>query len=438
MNSKIISALIFIFLSSNSLFAQQYKWVTLPNSPVGNSRFSDCSFINPSTGWICGESTRNIHKTTDGGNTWVIVGQTPIGNRSIVFTDSLRGWTGEYNSSNRICKTTNGGISWEVINLPVMNIGTCGFSMVSDSVIYGCGRYWGPARIIKTTNAGANWQVIDMSSYALGLVDCKFFTPDSGFVVGRAQIGSVRRGIVLFTSDGGASWDTSHFTQSTADQWCWKINFTTHNVAYVSLEAASSSPHYFLKTTNRGVTWQEKIYSNSIEYDAEGIGFINENTGWIGGWSTFTFETTNGGDNWHVLDTIGTGGHARNINRYRFFGDTLGYAVGYRVYKYTKDIITHLNPNQNFIVKDFKLYQNFPNPFNPTTKIKFNLPVGTNVRITIHDILGKEIATMVEGDFLSAGDWEFEWDATDFPSGVYYYTVYNNDIGHTKSMMLVK
>jgi hypothetical protein len=65
-------------------------------------------------------------------------------------------------------------------------------------------------------------------------------------------------------------------------------------------------------------------------HDEGGIGFINENTGWIGGWTGPTFKTTNGGNNWYQTSW------GYYINRFRFINDTLAYAVGDRVYKYLR------------------------------------------------------------------------------------------------------
>jgi len=432
----IYSIIVSSVISNNSFSQTPSKWKILPNSPVAGSRFNDCSFINPNTGWVCSASNTDIYKTTDGGESWFIVGNTFYDNRCIVFFDSLNGWTGEYSSSNRLNKTTNGGVNWSTLILPFSaGTGLCGFSIANDSVLYGVGRYWGPANVIKTTNKGNTWTVINMGVYASGLVDCYFKNQDSGFVVGRAGTGSSAKGIVLFTGDGGNSWDTSYITANN-NQWCWKITFPTKNVGYVSLEP-SMTLCYFLKTTNGGSNWEEKPFLNSL-YDEEGIGFINETTGWIGGWELNTYETTNGGNNWHSTDTTGAGGYATNINRFRFFGDTIGYAVGKRIHKYEKNVITSANPGPTFVIKEFKMYQNYPNPFNPRTTIKLELPKGTNINLTVYNILGKKVATIIEGDFLPAGIHEFDWDATSFPSGVYYYKIYNNDIGFTKSMLLIK
>jgi hypothetical protein len=97
----------------------------------------------------------------------------------------------------------------------------------------------------------------------------------------------------------------------------------------------------------------------------------------------------------------------------------------------------------------FALYQNYPNPFNPVTKIKFSLPLpspavgGINsggvqeVRLVVYDVLGSVVATLVNGP-LSPGEYEVEWDATSFPSGVYFYKLITNEFSDTKKMLLIK
>lgn len=421
-----------LLLVTGTAYSQEYKWRVLPNSPTASTRFNDCSFINPNTGWVCNASNNNIWKTTDGGNSWVMCGITNTENRCIIFSDSLNGWTGEYNSANRFNRTTDGGLTWTIVKIPSpASTGMCGFSIVNSNVIYSCGRYWGPARVVKTTDAGNTWQNIDMSGYAAGLVDCKFFTPDSGYAVGRGRLGS-DYGIVLFTSDGGASWDTS-FVTTGSPKWCWKINFVNANLGYVSLESAITVG--YLKTTNRGLTWQELPYGLSYP-SVQGIGFINEMTGWAGGGGNI-IETTNGGKSWHSHDTAGVG-RISNVNRFFTFGDTLVYAMGKRIYKYSRDIPTGTDPNQTLVSNNFKLHQNYPNPFNPKTTIQLDLKEGANIRLTVHDIMGRLVAVIIEGDYMRTGNYKFDWDATGQPSGVYYYTVYNNDIGYSKNMLLVK
>ncbi|MEK7263515.1 MAG: T9SS type A sorting domain-containing protein, partial [Bacteroidota bacterium] len=89
------------------------------------------------------------------------------------------------------------------------------------------------------------------------------------------------------------------------------------------------------------------------------------------------------------------------------------------------------------IPKEFALEQNFPNPFNPATKIKFALPVDANVSLKIFDVNGKEIATLVNG-VKQAGYYEVPFDARKLASGVYIYKLTAGNFSETKKMLLMK
>jgi flagellar hook assembly protein FlgD len=81
--------------------------------------------------------------------------------------------------------------------------------------------------------------------------------------------------------------------------------------------------------------------------------------------------------------------------------------------------------------------QNFPNPFNPTTTIKYALPQATKVNIKIYDILGREVETLIN-EIQNAGTYSVNWDASNFPSGVYFYKLHAGDFVQTNKMVLIK
>ena len=89
------------------------------------------------------------------------------------------------------------------------------------------------------------------------------------------------------------------------------------------------------------------------------------------------------------------------------------------------------------IIGKFKLEQNYPNPFNPRTNISFHLSENNNIELTIYDISGKKVATLLNKN-LGAGYHELEWDATLLPSGIYFYRLRSNDLIETKKMVLMK
>lgn len=85
----------------------------------------------------------------------------------------------------------------------------------------------------------------------------------------------------------------------------------------------------------------------------------------------------------------------------------------------------------------FRLHQNFPNPFNPGTNIKFDLASHGEVMLTIYNSLGKEIENIFSGK-LSAGSYQYKWNAANFPSGIYFYKLQTENTSFVKKMMLVK
>jgi len=91
----------------------------------------------------------------------------------------------------------------------------------------------------------------------------------------------------------------------------------------------------------------------------------------------------------------------------------------------------------NAIPKDYVVYQNFPNPFNPKTSIRFDIPELTFITIKIYDLLGNEIETLVNEE-KPAGTYEITWYAEGLPSGVYFYRLQAGDFVETKKMVLLK
>jgi Tol biopolymer transport system component len=87
--------------------------------------------------------------------------------------------------------------------------------------------------------------------------------------------------------------------------------------------------------------------------------------------------------------------------------------------------------------RTYSLEQNFPNPFNPSTKIKYSIPQSSNVVIKVFDILGNEIETLVNEE-ITAGKYELTWYAENLPSGVYFYQLTAGDFVETKKMILLK
>jgi hypothetical protein len=161
------------------------------------------------------------------------------------------------------------------------------------------------------------------------------------------------------------------------------------------------------------------------------------------------------------MDTVKVNGVVTNIyhnhsETYFWFVQGFKFSVfviSYQMYynAYNKSIIYYVlneplgvNQISSTVPDKYCLYQNYPNPFNPTTKIKYQISrqdgSSTNnsfVILKIFDILGKEVATLVD-EKQSPGTYEASWNATTFPNGVYFYRLETKDYSETKKMLIVK
>jgi predicted CXXCH cytochrome family protein len=111
------------------------------------------------------------------------------------------------------------------------------------------------------------------------------------------------------------------------------------------------------------------------------------------------------------------------------------------VHKLLRDAIFYFDPLDVELEEGmptvYNLSQNFPNPFNPSTEIKFAIPEAGNVTVVIYDALGNQVARLVN-DYLAAGNYNVTWNAKNYASGVYYYRLESKDFVQVKKMILLK
>ena len=114
------------------------------------------------------------------------------------------------------------------------------------------------------------------------------------------------------------------------------------------------------------------------------------------------------------------------------------YFVGMGDFKLENyNIVTSINQREKLGIRSFDLAQNYPNPFNATTKISWRSLTSGWQTIKVYDVLGKEITTLVN-EHRPAGNYEVEFDASNLPSGIYFYQLKAGDYVETKKMILIK
>ncbi len=103
----------------------------------------------------------------------------------------------------------------------------------------------------------------------------------------------------------------------------------------------------------------------------------------------------------------------------------------------TYPFVTAIEPVSSEIPKEYKLYDNYPNPFNPSTKIKFDLPKDSYVKLSFYDVTGKTVAVPVNGN-ISAGSYVYDFTPKDLASGVYLFRIDAGGFSDVRKMVLVK
>lgn len=123
------------------------------------------------------------------------------------------------------------------------------------------------------------------------------------------------------------------------------------------------------------------------------------------------------------------------------YSNFINYTEGNRLIYNTNKILDLINgdspANEIIIPNTFELNQNYPNPFNPSTTIEYTIPENSRVSLKIYDILGKEVATLVDKE-QNSGTYIVIWDAKSFSSGIYFYRITAGSNSDTKRMVLKK
>lgn len=407
---------ILLLLLSINTFAQ--TWQSLPNihTNTDGTRFDDVYFLNDNLGWAANGFHAAVYKTTDGGLTWTEkLNNTILGSnhyfRNIEFLDENIGFLGTLNG--KFYKTIDGGDNWtEVIITPINPPAICGLNTIGSTTVYGCGAYFEPAHIIKSTDSGSTWTFIDMSAYATALVEIKFTDELNGFAAGRNANGA----IILKTIDGGTTWSTI-YNASIPGEYVWKLQILENNpnVMFGAIFATGPNPGKLVKSLDGGGNWTTY---NAPESGIEAVGFISETKGWMGGHTTGFFETINGGATWTDLN-IGS-----NLNRIFVINDSLAYAAGATVYKFTQETLNTINletgSKRNLDIQLAK------NPVDQTLAFTINFNEDDNILIDLFDSSGKYIKQLYRDLIRSEKTKTYTFNVNYLPTGTYILDFHNN------------
>jgi Secretion system C-terminal sorting domain len=444
---------IIILLVFFSIFNFSYsQWVELYSGV--NSSLNSVSVSEPNIRWICGDSGI-VLKSSYGWpiNFYIRNGGIPSNvklTNIFAFDTALALTAGNIGNVTYVYRTSNGGYNWAQVfnqtngsvNAVLMRNLTSGF--MEGNPVGGRWSLW------KTINGGINWDSSGMylpqSGGETGWNNSIFFI-DSGYSSSLRKLWfGTNNSRIYYSSNFGINWSA----QSTApDSNSFSLlfhSFQTNN--------GLSGGNSLEMTTNGGLNW---VNNNSI-----GSGRI---TG-LGGNDPGVFDyvyayewyirsdnkiyySSSGGSSWIVQYTAPSGifkymsqvGHGGS-------GEIFGVRDNGGI-SYCGCTPSGIESNNNSIPNEYSLSQNYPNPFNPVTKIKFSLPSvrspldnpseggAISTRLIIYDVLGREVVTLLN-EQLHPGSYSVDWDASNYPSGVYFYKLEAGVYIQTKKMVLIK
>jgi photosystem II stability/assembly factor-like uncharacterized protein len=277
-------------------------------------------------------------------------------------------------------------------------------------------------KIYKSTNNGINWSE-KLSGTAINLNSiCK--TPSNLlFAVGDS-------GAILISTNYGENLVINHINTAR------KLNsvyFIDDNKGFIVGDSGKT-----FMTTNAGSSWIPKLL---FEYqNFNNIKFFDNNIGYIIGDGGVCRKTTDGGQSWGWQSL----GLYQYCNTYKIFltSPLNAFLVGADEYIFrTTDgggqIYAYVKKESETLPKLFFLSQNYPNPFNPSTRINFDISKTSSVKLIVYDILGREVAILVN-EKLKPGSYEYEWDGSEFASGVYFYRLITDEFTETRKMVLLR
>ncbi len=434
---KMKSTYIILFLLSSLTYAQK-GWFS-QHVPANIYQMNDIFALNDNIAFAVGDSGKII-KTTDGGKNWNLIfdSDTLYYLRSISFVDSLKGWI---IGQGIIMRTTDGGINWSSQSFDNI-IAFSSVCFINPDTGWVAGGSYGT--VYKTTNGGLDWMMVHTGASYLAISGVYFINSKVGFATAiEAGWGIAEYGAFVSTTDGGETWSVKK------NYDLYSVSFSDQYFGWM-MGRFSGDKSLFYFTEDGGKNWESKF----VDYYILDLSFLNDKEGWCIG-KDFIIHTTNCGDSWNLqLNTKESSSYITFNSIHSRYNSTswvcgtknlwsIGKTVGV-IYKYTDSIASGVSRYGNNLPITFSLSQNFPNPFNPTTKIKYSIAVETGhapslqyIQLKVYDILGNEVTTLLNRE-QPAGEYEVEFDASKLTSGIYFYQLKVGSFIETKKMILLK
>jgi hypothetical protein len=431
----------FVLLCWQELAAQTGTWKKLAVPKPIDSKYAFIDFADSINGWLL-SADRRYTMTSDGGKSWSAVAQVPDSSRIVnmkLYDDHVGILVAvvseELPMLLKIVRTTDHGVTWSKSVLPDSTSFSTVMSLVNRVVI----GFISDRNVLYTSSdLGVTWDTVSLPM-SFSRFDNVFGVLENGrIVVGGGSGGLVNDGFLSMTTDAGITWEPFGNQSYLASV---EAHFLNSELCYFWMDYDENEVIMYTDTrlynakTNATSGYSQSMAIGALYDDGTTFAFGAESV--MSKASTDTTDST-----YEIRGFVGTGPWISQLatvaQKYAWILDDSGN-VFQRI-----DLLTSVGERKTIPVGDY-LSQNYPNPFNPETTIDFRLSAESSVILKVYDLLGREVATLVNGK-RSLGHYSVNWDATTFPSGVYFCRLSVNHLPggggpslvQTRRMLIIK
>ncbi len=396
------------------------------NSLAVSSKGTDATILFATT------SGNEVFRSSDAGSSWIEsnagmnswwVNTLAVGNPGGVAEVFAGG-------SNGVFISTDLGESWTTAGLADKNI--CRI-FVYDSLVFaavGSEEWASDSDIIyMSSDVGVTWNDISAGLVAT-VMDLEVIGSQTFALVGwdggpRGESGSA----IYHNTINGQDWERVDSNLSNLSEV--SSIATVNNMLFAGIWGQG-----VFRSADYGATWSQSGLVNGSIWTVTAFSTGSRTNLFAGAGGGQAFVSSDEGVSWSsVGDGLPTGG----MELFAFDGTfifTGDYSHGmWR--RPLSEMITDVQPSLMELPSQYLLSQNFPNPFNPSTTISYQLPTQSHVMLKVFDVLGREVATLVNG-VEEPGYKSVSWDAANVPSGVYFYRLQTNSFIETKKLLLLR
>ena len=422
---KLIPLSVFVFFAAHTLHAQ---WV--PQKSGTTTALADVVALDSTTAIAVGRDG-SILKTTDSGQTWIILPLAPLFFHpwnAASFSSPFEGAvTGDF---GRVATTFDGGVSWFWHVVPGGRTCHCVLHIAPGNIYVGDDSGW----VHRSVDTGQTWASEHISAWPIR----SLFAWTGPSVGGLPLYALTPLSLCMKTEFPPSQWQETLLQafQGLGSEALRGVFSSGGGSGYIvgvqgDLRAA---PAIVRKSPSDSVwrTIPTGLQGDGILF---GVSAPSERNIYVCGDRGMLFQSSDGGDTW-VSASAPTAQRLRAIS---FSDPGRGFAVGDSgTIIYTSNGgTTSVEGDRADLPNRPSLSQNYPNPFNPDTRIKYQIENVRFVNLTVYDVLGREVATLVNG-VESPGTHTVIWDAAGFASGVYYVRLRTGSFVESRRMLHVK